>query len=141
MGGSDHEKKDGREVPTDGDDDSDHVAKHTSDREASSYANEEDEEFVQMGPNYSIKEHLEMDKDDESLRRWKEQLLGSVEINSGCNSFSNGGSCVVLVRVVVWFVLFPVEAQEPDVKVLSLTNIGSDSPSRPWPEQEEEEGQ
>nr|GMD51313.1 rho GDP-dissociation inhibitor 1-like [Ipomoea batatas]GME17701.1 rho GDP-dissociation inhibitor 1-like [Ipomoea batatas] len=90
MGGSDHEK--GREVPTDGEDDSDHGAK-------SSYATEEDEEFVQMGPKCSIKEHLEMDKDDESLRRWKEQLLGSVEINP--------------------------EAQEPDVKVLSLTIISA----------------
>nr|GLL33340.1 rho GDP-dissociation inhibitor 1-like [Ipomoea trifida] len=56
MGGSDHEKKDGREVPTDGDDDSDHGVKHTSDREASSYATEEDEEFVQMGPKCKTQE-------------------------------------------------------------------------------------
>nr|GMC65425.1 rho GDP-dissociation inhibitor 1-like [Ipomoea batatas]GMD06398.1 rho GDP-dissociation inhibitor 1-like [Ipomoea batatas] len=104
MGGSDLEKKDGREVPADGEDDSDHGAKHTSDREASSYATEEDEELVQMGPKCSIREHLEMDKDDESLRRWKEQLLGigSVEINP--------------------------EAQEPDVNVLSLTIISAGRP-------------
>lgn len=79
--GSEEEKKD---LPTDGDDDdSDHGAKHASDRDASSYATEEDEEFVQMGPKCSIREHLEKDKDDESLRRWKEQLLGSVDINPG----------------------------------------------------------
>lgn len=31
----------------------------------------------------------------------------------------------MLVRVVVWFVLFCAEAQEPDVKVLSLTIISA----------------
>ncbi|KAJ0963686.1 hypothetical protein J5N97_028808 [Dioscorea zingiberensis] len=30
------------------------------------------------GPLVSLKEQLEKDKDDESLRRWKEQLLGSI---------------------------------------------------------------
>ncbi|KAL1805900.1 hypothetical protein ACET3Z_028968 [Daucus carota] len=47
---------------------------------------EEDEEDVdgklQLGPQCSLKEQLEKDKDDESLRRWKEQLLGSVDIDS-----------------------------------------------------------
>ncbi|GLU03699.1 hypothetical protein SLE2022_208850 [Rubroshorea leprosula] len=31
------------------------------------------------GPLVSLKEQIEKDKDDESLRRWKEQLLGSLE--------------------------------------------------------------
>ncbi|XVF81027.1 hypothetical protein PTKIN_Ptkin15bG0123400 [Pterospermum kingtungense] len=31
------------------------------------------------GPLLSLKEQIEKDKDDESLRRWKEKLLGSVE--------------------------------------------------------------
>lgn len=47
---------------------------------------EEDEEEVerkiQLGPQQTLKEQFEKDKDDESLRRWKEQLLGSVDINS-----------------------------------------------------------
>lgn len=67
--------------------------------EASFYATEEEEEEarLQLGPKCSIKEHLEKDKDDESLRRWKEQLLGSVDVNS------------------------VGETLEPDVKILSLT--------------------
>ncbi|KAL8103264.1 hypothetical protein AgCh_027715 [Apium graveolens] len=47
---------------------------------------EEDEDGVddklQLGPQCSLKEQFEKDKDDESLRRWKEQLLGSVDIES-----------------------------------------------------------
>ncbi|KAH9558893.1 hypothetical protein CY35_06G031700 [Sphagnum magellanicum] len=37
------------------------------------------EEFVhlELGPQVPLKEQLEKDKEDESLRRWKEQLLGS----------------------------------------------------------------
>ncbi|KAK2987064.1 hypothetical protein RJ640_004790 [Escallonia rubra] len=38
--------------------------------EASCYATEEEEEAqIQLGPKWSIKQHLEKDKDDESLRR------------------------------------------------------------------------
>ncbi|KAJ4753138.1 Rho GDP-dissociation inhibitor 1 [Rhynchospora pubera] len=46
---------------------------------------EEDEDKLgkpNLGPRVSIKDQLEKDKDDESLRRWKEQLLGSVDLNS-----------------------------------------------------------
>lgn len=54
--------------------------------ETSLYATEEEEEEdegnIQLGPQFTLKEQLEKDKDDESLRRWKEQLLGSVDINS-----------------------------------------------------------
>ncbi|ESW14513.1 hypothetical protein PHAVU_008G287600 [Phaseolus vulgaris] len=61
-----------------------HVSRQTS--EASIYATEEDEEElaskIQLGPQCTLKEHLEKDKDDESLRRWKEQLLGSVDVNN-----------------------------------------------------------
>lgn len=74
--------------------------------EASCYATEEEEEEarLQLGPKCSIKEHLEKDKDDESLRRWKEQLLGSVDVAS------------------------VGETLEPDVKILSLTIL---CPGRP----------
>ncbi|CAK9163875.1 unnamed protein product [Ilex paraguariensis] len=75
--------------------------------EASCYATEEEEEEerqIQLGPKWSIKQHLEKDKDDESLRRWKEQLIGSVDVNA------------------------VAETQEPDVKILSLTIL---SPGRP----------
>ncbi|GFQ01689.1 rho gdp-dissociation inhibitor 1 [Phtheirospermum japonicum] len=51
---------------------------------------------IQLGPQFTLKELSEKDKDDESLRRWKEQLLGSVDINSVGESF------------------------DPEVKILSL---------------------
>ncbi|KAL2247668.1 rho GDP-dissociation inhibitor 1 [Sesamum indicum] len=90
-------------------------------RQPSSYATEDDDELaanIELGPKVSIKEHLEKDKDDESLRRWKEQLLGSVD--------------AIVVE----------ENQEPDVKILSLTIL---SPERsdivlPIPEGENPKG-
>ncbi|KAK8505944.1 hypothetical protein V6N11_060020 [Hibiscus sabdariffa] len=42
----------------------------------------EDENTLHLGPQRTLKEQLEKDKDDESLRKWKEQLLGSVDINN-----------------------------------------------------------
>ncbi|KAK7303375.1 hypothetical protein RJT34_14279 [Clitoria ternatea] len=57
---------------------------------------DDEERKIELGPQCTLKEQLEKDKDDESLRRWKEQLLGSVDINS------------------------VGETLEPDVKFLSL---------------------
>ncbi|XP_058217923.1 rho GDP-dissociation inhibitor 1-like isoform X2 [Rhododendron vialii] len=86
--------------------------KRSMSEEASFCATEDDDEDedeegrskIQLGPQYTLKEQLEKDKDDESLRRWKEQLLGSVDV-------SNVG-----------------EALEPEVKILSLSIL---SPNRP----------
>ncbi|KAL3519378.1 hypothetical protein ACH5RR_017527 [Cinchona calisaya] len=55
--------------------------------ESSMYTTEDEEDEdsdanIQLGPQFTLKELQEKDKDDESLRRWKEQLLGSVDINS-----------------------------------------------------------
>ncbi|KAG2661108.1 rho GDP-dissociation inhibitor 1-like [Panicum virgatum] len=72
------------------------------------HEDEEDEEeapkVIDLGPRVSIKDQLEKDKDDESLRRWKEQLLGSLDLNS------------------------VGETLEPDVKIMSLSIL---SPGRP----------
>ncbi|CAN8269987.1 unnamed protein product [Cochlearia groenlandica] len=66
---------------------------------------EEDEDAkLQLGPQYTIKEHLDKDKDDESLRKWKEQLLGS-------DNVTNIG-----------------ETLDPEVKIISLAIL---SPGRP----------
>ncbi|AQK85518.1 hypothetical protein Zm00014a_041760 [Zea mays] len=69
---------------------------------------EEDEEgnkrVVVLGPQVPLKEQLELDKDDESLRRWKEQLLGQVDTEQ------------------------LGETAEPEVKVVDLTIL---SPGRP----------
>ncbi|KAL7207794.1 hypothetical protein ACSBR1_029694 [Camellia fascicularis] len=53
----------------------------TKDEVEGNKEDDEEEVCLQLGPICSIKEHLEKDKDDESLRRWKEQLLGSVDVN------------------------------------------------------------
>ncbi|KAH6768838.1 Immunoglobulin E-set superfamily protein [Perilla frutescens var. hirtella] len=67
---------------------------------------------IQLGPQCTLKELSEKDKDDESLRRWKEQLLGSVDINS------------------------VGETLDPEVKILSLTikTAGRDDIVLPIPE-------
>ncbi|KAL4585408.1 hypothetical protein LXL04_010029 [Taraxacum kok-saghyz] len=69
---------------------------------------DEDEEDVQLGkldigPKRTLKEQYEADKDDESLMRWKEQLLGAVDINA------------------------VAETLDPEVKILSLAIV---SPGR-----------
>ncbi|OVA09241.1 RHO protein GDP dissociation inhibitor [Macleaya cordata] len=74
---------------------------------------EEDEERkIELGPQCTLKEQLEKDKEDESLRRWKEQLLGSVDMNS------------------------VGETLESDVKILSLSihSPGRDEILLPIPE-------
>ncbi|PIN07158.1 Rho GDP-dissociation inhibitor [Handroanthus impetiginosus] len=88
--------------------------------EASCYATEDEEELgqIELGPKCSIKEHLEKDKDDESLRRWKEQLLGSVDADAVQDN------------------------QEPDVKILSLTILSTGRPDivLPIPEEGDPKG-
>ncbi|PSR98398.1 Rho GDP-dissociation inhibitor like [Actinidia chinensis var. chinensis] len=77
----------------------------TGDEDENENENESDVEGkIDLGPQFTIKEQLEKDKDDESLRKWKEQLLGSVDINS------------------------IGETLEPEVKILSLA---IKSPGRP----------
>ncbi|XWS18131.1 hypothetical protein CRYUN_Cryun32bG0015600 [Craigia yunnanensis] len=63
-----------------------------------------EERKIELGPQRTLKEQFEKDKDDESLRRWKEQLLGTVD-------FESVG-----------------ENLEPEVKILSLA---IKSPGRP----------
>nr|GEW36075.1 Rho GDP-dissociation inhibitor 1-like [Tanacetum cinerariifolium] len=75
------------------------------DSDTSSYATEDEEDTqIHLGPKISIKEHHEKDKDDESLRKWKEQLLGSVDVSQ------------------------VEEVQEPDVKILNLTIVSAGRP-------------
>ncbi|XP_057439780.1 rho GDP-dissociation inhibitor 1 [Lotus japonicus] len=80
------------------------LSRHAS--ESSIYATEDDDDEVasriQLGPQCTLKEHLEKDKDDESLRRWKEQLLGSVDVNN------------------------VAETLDPEVKITSLSIISPD---------------
>ncbi|XP_072978051.1 rho GDP-dissociation inhibitor 1-like isoform X1 [Typha angustifolia] len=57
---------------------------------------------IDLGPQVSLKDQMEKDKDDDSLRRWKEQLLGSVDLNS------------------------VGEILDPEVKILSLSILSPD---------------
>lgn len=82
------------------------MSRQMSENSISVTEDEEDDEDrkIELGPQYTLKEQFEKDKDDESLRRWKEQLLGSVD-------FESVG-----------------ESLEPEVKILSLA---IKTPSRP----------
>ncbi|KAG8365363.1 hypothetical protein BUALT_Bualt18G0096900 [Buddleja alternifolia] len=73
---------------------------------------DETESKIQLGPQCTLKELSEKDKDDESLRKWKEQLLGSVDLNS------------------------VGETLDPEVKILNLAIIspGRNDISLPIPE-------
>ncbi|CAL9102337.1 unnamed protein product, partial [Musa textilis] len=74
--------------------------------EAHGSDNEDGEEkrAVVLGPQIALKEQLEMDKDDESLRKWKEQLLGNIDLTD------------------------VGEVLEPDVKIQDLTILTPDRP-------------
>ncbi|KAF8081396.1 hypothetical protein N665_0889s0013 [Sinapis alba] len=41
---------------------------------------EDEDKKLELGPMIALKEQFEKDKDDESLMRWKEQLLGKVDL-------------------------------------------------------------
>ncbi|XP_004507637.1 rho GDP-dissociation inhibitor 1-like [Cicer arietinum] len=109
---SDHEKCSDHEES--GDERGTRLSRHMS--ESSIAETEDDDDHVDrnidLGPQFTLKEQLEKDKDDESLRRWKEQLLGSVDINS------------------------VGETLEPEVKFLSLAikSAGRDDIILPVPE-------
>ncbi|CAL9180906.1 unnamed protein product [Musa hybrid cultivar] len=74
-------------------------AEHGSDNEDG-----EEKRAVVLGPQIALKEQLEMDKDDESLRKWKEQLLGNIDLTD------------------------VGEVLEPDVKIQDLTILTPDRP-------------
>ncbi|KAL5182353.1 Rho GDP-dissociation inhibitor 1 [Glycine soja] len=84
------------------------LSRHMS--EGSIAATEDEDEDVErridLGPQCTLKEQLEKDKDDESLRRWKEQLLGSVDMTSV-------GDHLDLKQE-------SSQSLEPEVKILSL---------------------
>ena len=74
------------------------LSRYMSESSVAATEDDDDDEDrkIELGPQCTLKEQLEKDKDDESLRRWKEQLLGSVDINA------------------------VGESLEPEVKILSL---------------------
>ncbi|XP_020215450.1 rho GDP-dissociation inhibitor 1 [Cajanus cajan] len=81
------------------------VAEETEPEEDDESKLESDRE-LDLGPQVTLKEQLEKDKDDESLRKWKEQLLGKVDMS----------------------VVGLGESKDPEVKILSLTITSPDRP-------------
>ncbi|PAN17695.1 hypothetical protein PAHAL_3G150400 [Panicum hallii] len=76
----------------------------TNDMEDDDYDDDDGKHTVLLGPQVPLKDHLELDKDDDSLRRWKEQLLGDVDTTK------------------------LGETAEPEVNILNLTIL---TPGRP----------
>ncbi|KAK7306395.1 hypothetical protein VNO77_44334 [Canavalia gladiata] len=82
---------------------SDDTAEETEPEEDVDSKLESDRE-LDLGPQFTLKEQLEKDKDDESLRKWKEKLLGSVDMSA------------------------VGESKDPEVKILSFIVTYSDRP-------------
>ncbi|KAK7851558.1 rho gdp-dissociation inhibitor 1 [Quercus suber] len=77
--------------------------------ESSIYGTEDEEdEKIELGPQYTIKEQFEKDKDDESLMRWKEHFLGC-GLQFCWRQFYNS-----------FLYILNVETRDPEVKILSL---------------------
>ncbi|KAL4555406.1 hypothetical protein LXL04_038024 [Taraxacum kok-saghyz] len=75
---------------------------------------------IDLGPQFTLKEQFEKDKDDESLRKWKEQLLGNVDINTV------GESLEPEVKIISLSILSPGRS---DI-VLAIPEDGK--PNGPW---------
>ncbi|XP_055802351.1 rho GDP-dissociation inhibitor 1-like [Solanum dulcamara] len=93
--------------------------------ESSMYTTEDEEEDentnkIELGPQCTLKEQFEKDKDDESLRRWKEQLLGSVDINAV------GESLDPEVKIL------SLEIKSPGRAVIVLPIPEDGKPKSPW---------
>ncbi|WMV23663.1 hypothetical protein MTR67_017048 [Solanum verrucosum] len=89
--------------------------------ESSMYTTEDEDEDentnkIELGPQCTLKEQFEKDKDDESLRRWKEQLLGSVDINA----VGGRGKAVYIPPSLDPTCGISFESLDPEVKILSL---------------------
>ncbi|XP_073221102.1 rho GDP-dissociation inhibitor 1 isoform X2 [Cicer arietinum] len=91
-------EEDTSKVEESGDEEGGTLSRYMSESSVAATEDEDDDDDrkIELGPQCTLKEQLEKDKDDESLRRWKEQLLGSVDINA------------------------VGETLEPEVKILSL---------------------
>ncbi|CAH9093493.1 unnamed protein product [Cuscuta epithymum] len=99
------------------------ISRHMSESSMYTTEDEEDDETeskIQLGPQVTLKEQFEKDKEDESLRRWKEQLLGSVDINAVGESLDPEVKILSLV----------IKSPERSDIVLSIPEDGN--PSSPW---------
>lgn len=86
--GLDENKDEGKKHHVDSENESETGGTISRNMSESSLCHTEDEDDeaieskIRLGPQVTLKELSEKDKDDESLRKWKEQLLGSVDIET-----------------------------------------------------------
>ncbi|KAJ4877360.1 Immunoglobulin E-set superfamily protein [Raphanus sativus] len=83
---------------------------------------DEDEKKPQLGPMIALKEQLEKDKDDESLRRWKEQLIGVVDLEDV------GETPDPVVKILD----LTVRSPDREEMVLTIPDDGLPNPKGPW---------
>ncbi|CAN8245227.1 unnamed protein product [Cochlearia groenlandica] len=76
----------------------------------------------ELGPMVALREQLEKDKDDESLRRWKEQLIGVVDLEDVGETHDP----------VVKILDLTVKSPDRDDMVLTIPDDGLPSPKGPW---------
>ncbi|XP_010493686.1 PREDICTED: rho GDP-dissociation inhibitor 1-like [Camelina sativa] len=83
---------------------------------------EEEDKKLDLGPMIALKEQLEKDKDDESLRRWKEQLLGSVDLEEV------GETPDPVVKILT----LTLRSPEREDMVLTIPENGKPTSKGPW---------
>ncbi|ESQ29152.1 hypothetical protein EUTSA_v10023681mg [Eutrema salsugineum] len=75
-----------------------------------------------LGPMIALKEQLEKDKDDESLRRWKEQLIGVVDLEDV------GETLDPVVKILD----LTIRSPDREEMILKIPDDGLPSPKGPW---------
>ncbi|CAN6902227.1 unnamed protein product [Brassica oleracea var. botrytis] len=83
---------------------------------------EDEDKKLELGPMIALKEQLEKDKDDESLRRWKEQLLGSVDIEDV------GETPDPVVKIMY----LTIRSPDREDMVLTVPEDGNPTSKGPW---------
>ncbi|KAG2300958.1 hypothetical protein Bca52824_037430 [Brassica carinata] len=83
---------------------------------------EDEDKKLELGPMIALKEQLEKDKDDESLRRWKEQLLGSVDMEEV------GETPDPVVKILY----LTIRSPDREDMVLTVPEDGNPTSKGPW---------
>ncbi|CAA7022630.1 unnamed protein product [Microthlaspi erraticum] len=81
-----------------------------------------DDRKPELGPMIALREQLEKDKDDESLRRWKEQLIGVVDLEDV------GETPDPVVKILD----LTIRSPDREEMVLTIPEDGLPNPKGPW---------
>ncbi|XP_010473464.1 PREDICTED: rho GDP-dissociation inhibitor 1-like [Camelina sativa] len=83
---------------------------------------DDEDKKLQLGPMIALKEQLEKDKDDESLRRWKEQLLSVVDLEDV------GETPDPVVKILD----LTIRSPDREEMLLTIPDDGLPNPKGPW---------